>query len=57
MLAGPARFLAVVRRTEVDDVEAALGAPLAVLATDRRHALVTNRPTAAEASGRPGDQE
>jgi hypothetical protein len=52
MLAGPARVLAVVRRTEVDDVEAALGAPLAVLGTDERHALVTNRPTAAE-RGRP----
>jgi hypothetical protein len=57
ILAGPARVLTVVRRTEVDDVEAALGAPLAVLATDERHALVTNRPTAAERGRPPADQE
>ena len=48
MLRGPERVLAVVRDSEVDDIEAELGAPLAVLATDERHALVTNRPTAAE---------
>ena len=48
MLAGPERVLAVVRDTEVDDIEAALGGPVAVLATDARHALITNRPTAEE---------
>ena len=48
MLRGSQRVLAVVRDSEVDDIEAELGAPLAVLATDERHALVTNRPTAAE---------
>jgi len=37
-----------VRDTEVDDIEAALGGPVAVLATDARHALITNRPTAEE---------
>ena len=48
MLAGTDRLLAVVRRTEIDDIEAAIGGPLAVLATDERHALVTNRPTTDE---------
>lgn len=48
MLRGSDRILAIVRNSELDDVEAALGAPLAVLATDERHALLTNRPTAAE---------
>jgi 4-amino-4-deoxy-L-arabinose transferase len=48
MLSGPDRILAVVRRTEVDEIEAELGAPIAVLASDERHALLTNRPTAAE---------
>ena len=48
MLRGSDRILAVVHNSELDDVEAALGAPLAVLATDERHALLTNRPTAAE---------
>ena len=48
MLAGPERLLVVVRRTEVDDIEAETGTPLVILATDERHALVTNRPTAAE---------
>jgi 4-amino-4-deoxy-L-arabinose transferase len=56
MLAEPGRVLAVLRRGEVDDIEAALGAPLTVLATDERHALVTNRPTAAERARPPADQ-
>jgi 4-amino-4-deoxy-L-arabinose transferase-like glycosyltransferase len=48
MMAAPERVLAVVRGTEVDDIEHALGAPVAVLARDSRYALITNRPTAAE---------
>jgi 4-amino-4-deoxy-L-arabinose transferase-like glycosyltransferase len=48
MLRGPERVLAVVRDSEVDDVEASLDAPVTVLAADERHALVTNRPTPAE---------
>ena len=50
MLGEPARLLAVVRRTEVDDIERALGEPVAVLAEDQRVALITNRPTDAELS-------
>jgi hypothetical protein len=47
----PARVLAVVRGSEVDDIERALGRRVAVLARDRRVALLTNRPTAAELAG------
>jgi hypothetical protein len=50
LMDGPARILAVVRGSEVDDIERALGRRVAVLARDRRLALVTNRPTAAELS-------
>jgi 4-amino-4-deoxy-L-arabinose transferase len=42
MMEEPERRLAVVRRTEVDDIEAALGRPVAVLAGDSRYALITN---------------
>ena len=53
MLAAPERLLAVVPRNGVDDIEAALGEPLAILASDERNALVTNRPTAAERAQSP----
>ena len=48
MMAEPGRRLAVVRRGSVDDIEQALGRPVAVLAADPRHALITNRPSPAE---------
>jgi 4-amino-4-deoxy-L-arabinose transferase len=47
----PPRILAVVRRSEVDDIERALGRRIAVLARDPRVALITNRPTPAELAG------
>jgi 4-amino-4-deoxy-L-arabinose transferase len=47
----PPRILAVVRRSEVDDIERALGRRVAVLARDRRVALITNRPTPDEIAG------
>jgi 4-amino-4-deoxy-L-arabinose transferase-like glycosyltransferase len=50
LMDGPARILAVVRGSEVDDIERALGRRVAVLARDRRIALLTNRPTPAELS-------
>lgn len=53
LMAAPERILAVVRGTEVDDIERALGAPVAILARDSRHALITNRPTAAEQAAAP----
>jgi 4-amino-4-deoxy-L-arabinose transferase len=48
MMAQPERRLAVVRKSEVEEIEAALGEPIVVLARDSRFALITNRPTAAE---------
>jgi hypothetical protein len=48
LMESPERLLAVMREGEVDDIERALGRPVAVLAQDRRLALVTNRPTPAE---------
>jgi 4-amino-4-deoxy-L-arabinose transferase len=48
LMQSPERLLAVVRRTEVDDIERAWRAPVTVLATDSRYALITNRPTAEE---------
>jgi 4-amino-4-deoxy-L-arabinose transferase len=53
MMREPERRLAVVRHTEVDDIERALGRPVAVLAQDTRFALITNRPTPAELAGSP----
>jgi hypothetical protein len=44
----PPRILAVVRTSEVDDIERALGLRVTVLTQDRRVALITNRPTHAE---------
>ena len=58
LMTAPERILAVVRDTEIDDIQRALGAPVTVLARDSRNALVTNRPTetehAAARSARPG---
>jgi 4-amino-4-deoxy-L-arabinose transferase len=51
MMAQPERRLAVVRKSEVEEIEAALGEPIVVLARDSRFALITNRPTAAERAG------
>ncbi|HYO46847.1 MAG TPA: glycosyltransferase family 39 protein [Gemmatimonadota bacterium] len=48
MMEEPVRRLAVVRRTEVRDIETALGQSVAVLASDSRFSLITNRPTPAE---------
>src|SRR5688500_2943095 len=48
LMTAPERILAVVRDTEIDDIERALGAPVSVLARDSRNALITNRPTEAE---------
>ena len=53
MLGEPERRLFVVRHTEIDDIGRALGRPVTVLARDGRHALITNRPTAAEAARAP----
>lgn len=47
----PERRMVVVRRSEVEEIEAALGEPIVVLARDSRFALITNRPTAAERVG------
>ena len=44
MMAEPGRRLAVVPRNEVEEIEARLGRPVAVLARDSRNALITNRP-------------
>ncbi|MGH7566547.1 MAG: hypothetical protein ACREK2_06935, partial [Gemmatimonadota bacterium] len=52
MMEGPERRLAVVPRTEVHDIEKALGRPVVVLASDFRFSLITNRPTAVERAGR-----
>ena len=55
MMRAPRRILAVVPQRELEDLERALGRPVAVLASDRRNALVANHPAIREApvSGRP----
>lgn len=51
LMESPERLLAVVRRSEVDAIERALGRRMAVLARDRSVALITNRPTSSELAG------